>query len=182
MRTLPATRRDISADIANYAKHPKLPDLFKTLGGPKALARPRPRVLVPTIHYEHPDLGDDEVEGQPAHDPYREADMALIGRVAAFIQSHPTYKKYPGWEFIAQHQKHGGVLMISLQPFMGPINRYVIHIPMLDNDPTLKCVGEACGHILERYRLSRTGFSESEFIDAINARPLLMRRHDAVPE
>lgn len=106
------------------------------------------------ITYEAPGDGIED-------DPYKVADLSLTLRLAETIDAH-----YPGhpWEIQVSHSQ--GIATISLPLFMGPINKYSIHLDYLSNDPTCRSAVRGAGEILERYRVPRQGFSLDEFLIA----------------
>ena len=151
-------------------------------GGPLApgLARGRAPTIIREKHstvaaqfaYEHPDLDDDPQEDK--HLPY---DLMLAKAIAQLKE-----REYPGHPFEVHVETEQGVVLVSIPALMGPINRYIIHVRDLYSDPKLDLVKRAFGEILERYKISRAGYSRDDFASAVSADPIVFRRHKAVPD
>lgn len=124
------------------------------------------------LGYYHPDLGDD-----PESDPFAAADVELTKKVAAVLQAY-----HGNVPFMAEVSHRQGLVTISIPTLMGNGACYAVHIKSLHSDPGMKAIRNACGELLERFRLPRSGFSPSDFAIAINSRPLFERMNGAVPE
>lgn len=144
------------------ASTPKLPVIIK----------PRNADSAANFKYEHPDLDDD-----PQADPHLMQDLSLSKRIAAWKE-----KEYPGHPFEFEVDSGQGVVLISLPALMGPINRYVVHVIELYGDPSFRKLRVACGELLERYGIGRAGYSRDDFAAAVSAKPVIFRRHEAVPD
>lgn len=122
----------------------------------------------PKQGYEAPDLG---ATGE--HDPFVRADRALTLAVADKLERH-----YPGHPWLIEASHKQGVVMISIPIFMGWKRKYVIHISALKSDPGMRHVVRAGGEILERFKMPRQAFSDTDYVNALNAMPSFARgRH-----
>lgn len=135
----------------------------------RAIAR---RFTVPNLQYEHPDLGDD-----PQPDPHAEHDLMLCRLIGERLQYW-----YPGHPWAVEVEHRGGVAKIGIPALMGSLAWYVIHLTTIWSDPSLKCVREAGGHILERYRLPRNRYDYFDFAAACAKSSYFDRRRGVVPE
>lgn len=142
--------------------------------GPKlpVIVRPRDSTSAASFRYEHPDLDDD-----PQEDPHVTQDLILSKRIAEWKE-----REFPGHPFEFEVDSGQGVVLVSLPALMGPMNRYVVHVTDLYADPGFRRLREACGNLLERYGISRAGYSRDDFAAAVSARPVLFRRHEDVPD
>lgn len=117
----------------------------------------------PQMNYEPPGEGFE-------HDPKKVADLALTKAIADALQIH-----YPGHPWLVEVDSAQGVAFLSIPVLMGAQNRYVIHLDALKSDPTMKCVMRGAGEILERYRIHRGKFSDSDFLTALDKVPKWVR-------
>lgn len=124
-------------------------------------------------HYHHPDMGDD-----PLFDWYANADKHWTAKVQRFLVTH-----YPLHHFCADINCRQGYIKVYIPELMGAINGYVLHVGQLVNDLDFrKKMHEACGEILERYRIPRARFSEAEFKEALDRGPIVGINRAPVPE
>lgn len=123
--------------------------------------------------YYHPDLGDD-----PLPDQFRSADAALAKKMGEFLLEH-----FPGHPLRAEVDHRQGIASIWITELMGGVNRYILHIDRMKNyNDFLREMNEACGQILERYRLPRHRFSRDEWRAAIAKAPIIGLSKAPVPE
>lgn len=69
---------------------------------------------------------------------------------------------YGGWGWIIIPDEHGGIVDICADRISSRLV-YTLHIPTLENDPTLKCVVRAGGEYLERFGFRRIRYSYEEW-------------------
>ncbi len=98
---------------------------------------------------------------------FKAADDELLIKIATHVE-----RNYPGhgWNIGVSHAD--GLVRINIPLFMGSVRFYVIKIRELQTDPSLLMVTKACGEILERLNLPRSGFSASDFVDLVNNSPV----------
>lgn len=111
--------------------------------------------------YEDPGLGDMKVD-----DPYKGLKMATAKWVGEKLQQH-----YAGWAWMVRVEiaKGGGLVLISLPHIMGPNHHYACQLNDVMHDPGGKnTILKGAGELLERYNLPRTGFSEADWMAAMN--------------
>ena len=120
---------------------------------------------------------NDSDENDPKDDPHLQSDLSLAKALAELKE-----REYPGHPFEFEVNSGQGVVLISIPALMGPVNRYILHIRDLYGDPRLDRVKRACGELLERYGISRSGYSRDDFAAAVSAKPVLFRRHQEVPD
>lgn len=93
---------------------------------------------------------------------------------------HKLSQTYPGHPWGVSAEIEHGIVRVCLQGFaQWP---YVIHIATLKSDPGMRCVVEAGGHILERLRMPRKGFSLADYLTANQAMPSHFFRNQKAPE
>ena len=97
---------------------------------------------------------------------FKTVDDELLLKIATHVE-----RQYPGhgWNIGVSHAD--GLVRLSIPLFMGSINFYVIKIRELQTDPSLNMVTKACGEILERLNLPRSGFHAGDFVDLVNRSP-----------
>lgn len=134
--------------------------------------RPKDATSAATFAYEHPDDDDD-----PFEDAHIGQDLALAKRVGEWKE-----REFPGHPFRFEVNSGQGIVTVSIPALMGEINCYVIHVTDLYADPSFRRLREACGNLLERYGISRAGYSRDDFAAAVSAKPVLFRRHEKVPD
>lgn len=121
-------------------------------------------------------LGQAE-HGRSAFDPegkLRGANDRLMRMVADVLLRH-----YPGHPWGVASEIEHGIVKVSLMGFVQwP---YVIHISTLKNDPGLRSVVEAGGHLLERFRMPRRGFSMADWQSAMKRTPWHFHRNKKAP-
>jgi hypothetical protein len=86
---------------------------------------------------------------------------------------------YPGhpWGVIAEIEH--GIVKVCIQGFsQWP---YIIHVSTLKSDPSLRSVREAGGHLLERLKMPRKGFSMADWKSATAALPWHFNRNRQAP-
>jgi hypothetical protein len=110
-------------------------------------------------------------------DPFLQADLVLTKRIGDKLYRH--YPAHP-WAISVSHAQ--GIATITLPPFAGrhALWKYVIKLYDLKSDPGLTSVVRAGGEMLERLNLPRTGFSGSQFADAINSAPIHKRLNNGL--
>jgi hypothetical protein len=158
-------------DLANA---PNIREMFADQARQRNRRRPKsaPRFR---LAYQHPDLGDDD--GAPAKDPHDGLHLQAVKAIAAaLITEYPVHGKLVALEAT------GGILMIELPPL---IVRPACGIVNLVKTPTYqwgKTAVRVFGEMLERLRLSRQRFDESDFMTAIGRRTARDHRYGIVPE
>lgn len=135
------------------------------------------RLLLPSLRYEDPGLGDVKVE-----DPTEKTRLELArsaGEIANnFYPGHPWYVEIKPPIKYGQHV----VIQISIPALMG---RWSWNIPtdtVQTSEDLRKAVMRGCGELLERYRMPRQGFNASHFAEAIATFPAWMRIYGVVPD
>ena len=129
------------------------------------------------VTYNHPDLGDD-----PQPDPWAQADIALAKEIGAWLKrEYPTQYRL----FNASVDHRQGVVALRMPLLTGGTNCYILHIPMLQQGPTVFAMEmrEAAGQLLERYRLPRgKRFDADLALDKISSISRVGLDQRAVPE
>jgi len=162
---------DSEIPIIGGAKAPVKPVYRNRPTGP-IIVKQKQSTSAASFKYENPDLDD-----EPTDDKHLMQDLSMSKRIAEWKE-----REFPGHPFEFEVDSGQGVVLVSLPALMGPINRYTVHITDLYGDPGFRRLREACGHILERYKISRTGYSRDDFAAAVSAAPVIFRRHEDVPE
>lgn len=115
-------------------------------------------------HYEHPDLGDDNLP-----DLYAAADAELTKGIVRALETDPQTRG-PFWYIEVSHE--AGIVKINIPTLMPQNRAYVVKIDDLINDLMLRKVVKGCCELLERFNIPRTGFSEADLMAAIHKNPL----------
>ncbi len=88
-------------------------------------------------------------------------------------------KFYPGHPWYVLAEIESGIVRVAIQGFLQwP---YIIHVKTLKSDPHMKIVREAGGHLLERLRMPRKGFSIADWQMANQRHNHLFNRNKAAP-
>lgn len=98
------------------------------------------------------------------------AELAIVKRLSEVIE-----REYPGNPFKIACDVPAGVAYIWIPLLMGWSEKYVIHLTYLASDPTCKIAVKYAGEILERYKIRRGSFSESQYVDAVHTIPPFLR-------
>jgi hypothetical protein len=117
---------------------------------------------------------------RPEDDPNFQAEAALAQHAYHF-----AVMRYPGHPWETECDIEQGILKISLPILSGATHKWVIPLrKYASNESTFKkAVWDLCGEMLERYRLPRSGFSETDFHAAMQAVPVAKRGfHGHVPQ
>lgn len=127
------------------------------------------------LGYAHPDQGDD-----PKADPFRRADMAMARKIGGWLLTG-EFKNHP---FRAEVNHRQGIVKVYIAELMGPLNCYVLHIQAMKSENAFNSLmTQACGEILERYRIPRARYSGEDYIAALARAPIAGVIKDApVPE
>lgn len=125
------------------------------------------RQLMPSLTDQRNRYTPVKTQEEIIDEQHKDADDRLLFNIARHIEAH-----YPGhaWKVGVSHRE--GIVRISIPLFMGSVNFYVIKISDLKTDPGLKGVTRACGEILERCGIARSGFRESELQSAVQRHPI----------
>lgn len=150
----------------------RAPEPRRRSAGP-IIIRQREATSSASFKYESQDTDDNSPEG----DAHLNSDLSLAKALAEMKE-----REYPGHPFEFEVNTAQGVVLVSIPALMGPVNRFVIHVTDLYGDPRLDRVKKACGELLERYGISRAGYSRDDFAAAVSAKPVLFRRHENVPD
>lgn len=111
------------------------------------------------------------------HDPHGERSAANARLVK--LVGKKLSEAYPGHPWGVQAEIEHGIVRVSLMGFaQWP---YVIHVSTLKNDPGLRSVVEAGGHLLERLKMPRKGFSLADYLTASRAMPHHFHRNKRAP-
>lgn len=117
----------------------------------------------------HDSMGDTEVDHDGiASDPDAVRNLELAMVISEWVNRDGQFANHP-WMVKVSHFQ--GIAMISLPVIMGQNDCYTIPLRLLSE----AVVKNACGEILERIGLPRTGFSESEWAVAVNKVPRHLR-------
>lgn len=88
-------------------------------------------------------------------------------------------KFYPGHPWWVQSEIENGIVRIAIQGFLQwP---YILHVKTLKGDPGRLSVMEAGGHLLERLRMPRKGFSIADWQAANVRHNYLFNRNARAP-
>lgn len=118
------------------------------------------------VSHEH---GFHDMQGQRA--AANERLVKMVGNKLAQL--------YPGHPWFVSAEIEHGIVKVALQGFaQWP---YVIHVATIKSDPGLYCVREAGGHILERLKMPRHGFSLADYVTATRAMPQQFFRNRKAP-
>ena len=86
---------------------------------------------------------------------------------------------YPGHPWMVRAEIENGIVRVAIQGFVQwP---YIIHVATLKSDPGLLAVREAGGHLLERFRMPRRGFSLADWRGANGRHNHLFNRNKPAP-
>lgn len=120
------------------------------------------------------EVGFDPLTDQPG--ARRDAELNLARQMMEILQ-----REFPGYPWGCRADSRGGILGITIPGLTGPTAQFVVHIDAVQNEDDLKrWMKRAGGELLERFRLSRSGFNLLQFQDA---KKLQVRSHkDKVPE
>lgn len=113
-------------------------------------------------------MGDTVDHDGIASDPDAVRNLELAMVISEWVNRDGQFANHP-WMIKVSHFQ--GIAMISLPVIMGQNDYYTIPLTMLSE----KVVKNACGEILERIGLPRTGFSESEWVTAVHKVPRHLR-------
>lgn len=87
---------------------------------------------------------------------------------------------YPGHPWGVSAEVEHGIVKISIMGFIQwP---YIIKVDTLKSDPGLRSVVEAGGHLLERFKMPRAGFSMADWMTANERTPWFFNRNKKAPE
>lgn len=132
---------------------------------------------MPRISYEQPDQGDD-----PLPDPFKNADIALAREMGKWLlENYPKQASL----FHATINHAQGVATLRMPMLMGGTNVFILHIPMLQQGPTIfqMEMRQAAGELLERYGLPRgRNFDQDGALERIKQIPRIGLDQRPVPE
>lgn len=116
---------------------------------------------------------------QSGRDEFARADMAMAKETLRILKAD-----FPGYNWVVEADCRQGIVKIRINArFMPAAAWYVIHT---DNIATTNAMGqavrEAGGHLLERYRLRRSGIWLPEYRDLVKASPIAVSARAKVPE
>lgn len=98
------------------------------------------------------------------------AELAIVKAISEAIE-----REYPGNPFKIMCDVPQGVAFIWIPLLMGWADKYVIHLRYLASDPTCRIAVTYAGEILERFRIRRGAFSETDYVDAVHTIPPFLR-------
>lgn len=116
--------------------------------------------------------------GQPGGeaDPWEAQDLANAKWIRTYLMT-----RFPvGYEWCCNSDLRHGIIKFSIPVLMGVTNWYVVN---LKKSPDLAtAVLHGAGEILERYRLSRSIFSQAAFLDAREKHSKLVDNRRGIPD
>ncbi len=92
------------------------------------------------------------------------AEVETCKRIASVLEHH-----YPGHPWAVAVNADQGLAIISIPDLLGPNWGFNIHLDKLDD----KIVMEAGGHILERFKIARSGMDVAVYLQKMKDIPLL---------
>lgn len=94
-----------------------------------------------------------------------EADQEICKNALAVLQQH-----YSAYLWVLGCNSQQGIMTIGIPELCEWV--YVVPLPILFSDPSMKCVVRGAGEFLERYNIPRSNLNLAHYEAALKARPL----------